>query len=312
MTILKPPRLNKGDLIGIVSPASPINDPTNIDRGVRYLESLGYRTLVGAHARNVLGYLAGSDEERLSDLHTMFADKKVKAIFCVRGGYGTPRLLRLLNYRLIARNPKILLGFSDITAIQLALWKRCRLVTFHGPMLGVDMAGTIDPFSEETLWRMLTSAKKGPALEFRADEGLTYREGKAVGCLLGGNLSLVVNLIGTKELPVFMNAVLFLEEIGEEPYRIDRMLTQMRNTGVLKGIKGVLGGRFIDCVPKDPKIPSRTTEEILQELAELLRVPFLAGLPFGHTTRKLTLPVGIRVKVDVSKRRIEFLESAVS
>mgnify|MGYP000754844927 CR=1 FL=1 len=214
---LKPTRLKPGDLIGIISPSSPIADSTRIEKGVRYLESLGYRTTVGKHVGKMRGYLAGTDEERAADVHEMFSDRQVKAIVCVRGGYGTPRLLPLLNYRLIERNPKIFVGFSDVTALQLALWKKCSLITFHGPMAGVEMANAMDSFTEEMLWRCLTSNK--PLGELTLPEeplDLSLLPGVATGRLLGGNLSLVVSVLGTAYQPDFAGALVFLEEITEE------------------------------------------------------------------------------------------------
>ena len=159
MNVLVPQRLKKGDLIGIICPAGPVLDLSRLERGVRYLEGLGYRTMVGRNALRRLGYLAGTDEERAEDIHAMFTDRKVRGIFCARGGFGTPRLLSLIDYRLIAKNPKILVGYSDITALALAIWKKCRLVTYHGPMLAVDMAVDVNAFAEESLWRILTSPK---------------------------------------------------------------------------------------------------------------------------------------------------------
>jgi len=311
MTTRKASRLRKGDLIGIVSPASPIADPMKIEAGVRYLESLGYRATVGEHATKAVGYLAGSDKERVEDLHAMLSDKKVRAILCVRGGYGTPRLLSLLDFRLISANPKIIVGFSDITAIQLAIWKKCRLVTFHGPMLGVDMAGGMDSYAEEMFWRLITSTRKPERIEFNHNEAEPLHGGRSMGCLLGGNLSLLVSLLGTRFLPDFRDAVLFLEEVGEEPYRIDRMLTQLSNARLLDRVKAILGGSFSDCVPKDPKAPSRTTDDVLVEVAAALRIPFLTKIPFGHVTRKLTLPVGVRARVDADARSIQLIEAAV-
>ncbi len=311
MKTRKPARLKKGDVVGVVSPASPIADVSKIERGVRYVESLGYRTLVGEHVTKVAGYLAGADDERVDALPAMCANRHVKAILCVRGGYGTPRLLPLLDYKLIARNPKILAGFSDITALQMALWKMCRLITFHGPMLGVDMVGGMDPFTEEIFWRLVTSRRKPEKIQFNDDLGKTLYKGKSVGRLLGGNLSLLVSLLGTRFLPDFRDAVLFIEDVGEEPYRIDRMTTQLNNSRLLDRISALLGGTFADCVPKDPKTPSRTSDEILSELASVLKIPFLSNIPFGHVQRKLTLPIGVRARVDADKRSIEFLEAAV-
>lgn len=312
MKILKPRKLKKGDLIGIVSPASPIADSTKIGRGVRYLESLGYRVTVGEHAGKTFGYLAGTDDERAADLHSMFSNKHVKAIIAVRGGYGTPRLLRLLNYQLILRNPKILVGFSDLTALQLALWKKCRLTTFHGPMLGVDMADPMDPFTEESFWQAVTTTSRTGKISL--PDGTTLSAiipGTATGRLLGGNLSLLVSVTGTPYVPDFAGAIIFLEEIGEEPYRVDRMLTQLRNAGVFSRANGLLGGQFTDCSPKDPAQPSLTIEDVLAETGLSLAKPFLSNLPFGHIPTKLTFPVGIRVRLDAGAHSVEYLEPAV-
>lgn len=307
-----PARLKKGDCIGIVSPASPIADAGRIEAGVRYLESLGYRTVVGGNVGKSDGYLAGTDEERAADLHTMFTDKRIKAILCLRGGYGTPRLLSLLQYSLIARHPKILVGYSDITALQLALWRKCRLVTFHGPMPGVEMATGMDPFTEEFFWRTVTTTRKmGSILLPSGTRPETLAPGTASGRLLGGNLSLVSSLTGTAYQPDFKNAILFLEEIHEEPYRIDRMLTHLRNAGVFKKVAGMLLGRFVDCVPVDPSTPSIPLERVLHDAAASSGKPVLAGLPFGHVPRKMTLPVGLAVRLNATKSTVEFLESAV-
>jgi muramoyltetrapeptide carboxypeptidase len=311
MKILKPKRLTAGDVIGVISPASPIADPSAIQSGVRYLESLGYRTLVGKHAEKKDGYLAGTDKERLTDLHAMFRNRRVKAIFCVRGGYGTPRLLHSLNYDLIRRHPKILVGFSDITALHLALWRMCGLVTFSGPMVGVDMSGKVDAFTEENFWRMISHPEKSHTMTIDPRTTLILHKGKARGKLLGGNLSLVANLIGTPFIPDFRNCIMFLEEVGEEPYRVDRMFTQLSNAGILRGIGGVLAGQFADCLPKgNPESP--TIDAVLQGALSRLRVPVLANLPFGHQPRKLTLPLGVNVLIEAGTPGITLLESPVA
>jgi len=307
----KPVRLNKGDLIGIISPASRIADPTRIDKGVAYLERLGYRTVVGKHVLNSYGYLAGKDDERAEDLHTMFSRVDVKAIMCVRGGYGTPRLLDLIDYRLIARHPKIFVGYSDITSLQLALWKKCRLVTFQGPMVGVDLADPLDAITEELFWKLLTSPKKAGQVIPPDEPVSVVHKGKASGRLLGGNLAHLVALMGTVHQPSFKDSILFLEDIGEEPYRIDRMMTHLRHAAVLNQVSAILGGQFTDCGPKDPSKPSLSLEEILREIGSKVPVPFLAGLPFGHEARKLTIPMGIRARVNVEARTLEYLEGAV-
>ena len=313
MTILKPKRLRKGDLIGIVTPASPVADLSKINRGVQYLEGLGYRVIIGEHVGKVHGYLAGSDDERVADLHTFFADRRVRAIIAARGGYGTPRLLPKLNYRLISQNPKIVAGFSDMTALQLALWRKCRLVTFNGPMAAVEMANAHDPFTEEFFWRVVSSTKMMGTISFPSGpppRGL--QPGKATGRLIGGNLSLVVSLLGTPYFPGISDAILFLEDTGEEPYRVDRMITQLRNEGVISRSKGVLTGEFSDCLPKDQTRPSLSVEEVLIDVARSTGKPFISDLPFGHSARKMTLPVGLRVQVNAFEPSVDYLEPAVS
>ena len=310
MDVRIPARLRTGDLVGVISPASPLEDVTRLERGIRYLESRGYRAITGKHTGRKSGYLAGTDDERAEDLHAMFADRRVKAIMCIRGGYGTPRLLARLDYAMIRKNPKIFVGYSDITALHLAFWSRARLVTFHGPMLGVDMAGEMDPFAEEAFWRTLTSPSR--QLIPPGGEQVVLTRGKGTGRLLGGNLSLLVSLFGTPYLPALRRALLFLEEVGEEPYRVDRMLTQLRNTGVFRSVAGVALGQFTDCVPKDPAKPSQTVEEIVREFAAGCARPFVAGLPFGHERKMTTIPVGVRAVLDGNTGSLKLLEPAVS
>jgi len=311
MIPLKPPRLRPGDLIGLVSPASTIADPSRIERGVRYLEGCGYRVIVGAHITKVFGYLAGTDEERVADLHSMFSNSAVRAIMCVRGGYGTPRLLSLINYRLIARNPKILLGYSDITALQLAIWRKTGLVSFQGPMVGVDMADPMDRWTEELLWSILTTNKKRGKIDLPQGVGETLTPGQGKGVLLGGNLALVLSVLGTPYQPDFRNAILFLEDIGEEPYRVDRMLAQLHSASILSKCSVILGGQFTDCVPQDKTKPSFTVEEVLRDAARKVGTPFLARLPFGHEHPKMTVPLGIQARVDAGSCMVEYLQSAV-
>lgn len=311
MEPLKAPRLKAGDLIGIISPASRIANPARIEQGIAYLERLGYRTTTGKNILNTYGYLAGTDEERVADLHGMFANPEVKAIMCIRGGYGTPRLLSLVDYRLIARNPKVFVGYSDITSLQLALWKKCGLVTFQGPMVGVDMPDGLDASTEELFWRLLTSPKKAGSVIPAGNPSVTLRKGKGSGRLLGGNLAHLAGAVGTAYMPSFKDALLFIEDIGEEPYRIDRMLTQLRHAKILDQVKGVLGGQFTDCEIKDASKPTLTVDEVLREFGGMCPPPFLAHLPFGHEAHKMTIPMGVRAKLDAGEGTLEFLEGAV-
>ena len=312
MPVLKPRKLRKRDIIGLVAPASPPSDPEKIDRGVRYLESIGYRVKVGKHARNVYGYLAGTDEQRAEDVNAMFRDSSVKAIFVVRGGYGLHRILHQLDYRSIARNPKIVVGYSDLTALQLALWRKIGLVTFSGPMVAVEMYEGMEPFTEEHFWTVLTSTTKLGTLPAPAGESIrSMRSGKATGTLLGGNLSVLCALTGTPFCPTWKQALLVLEEVGEEPYRIDRMLMHLLHAKVLSSVKGLAFGRFIDCQPQDASKPHLTVEQVLDHVTRDLNFPVVANLAYGHLPRKVTLPWGLRARIDGDRGRIEILESAV-
>lgn len=311
MQALKPRRLRHGDLIGLVTPASPIADASRLERGVHYLESLGYRVLPAANVNKMRGYLAGTDEERAADLHALFKHKEVRAIFCIRGGYGTPRLLSLLNYRLIARNPKIFVGYSDVTALQLAFWRRCRLVSFHGPMVGVDFGEEINPFAEEWFWKLVTTSGALGRLPIDGQTAMTLRPGKRRGRLLGGNLSLVASVLGTRFAPDFARSVLFLEDTDEESYRIDRLLVQLRHASILSKISAMLLGQFTNSDPSDPTKPSLTLAEVLEDAASWTDAPILANLPFGHIPNKLTLPLGILARVDAEARTVHLVEGAV-
>jgi len=307
--LLKPQCLKRGDLIGLVSPASTPAPREKIERSVRYLEGLGYRTTVGLNAEAQHGYLAGTDQQRAEDINNLIRNPRVKAIFALRGGYGTPRLLSLIDYRALRSSPKIISGFSDITALQSAILRRCRLVTFSGPMPAVEFWNDPDPFTEENFWRLLTSRKKvgflaSPALEI-------LNAGRASGALAGGNLSLIVNCLGTPFLPSMRGIILVLEEVDEAPYRVDRMLMQLVNSGVASRLSGVVFGQFTRCEQKDPARPSLRCAEVLTDFASRLKCPVLSNLEYGHIPRKLTIPFGLGAQINSARNRISIPESAV-
>lgn len=309
---LKPNALKKGDVIGIVSPASPPSSTEKIFKGAEYLERLGYRVKIGRNTEKIYGYLAGTDRERASDINEMFADKEVKAIIAVRGGYGTPRLLPLLNYPMIKRNPKILVGYSDLTALQLAIYRKTGLITFSGPMAGVEMFKGIDPFTEEHFWRCVTSTKKLGVFSNPDDRPLTPLSlGKASGVLLGGNLSLVAAIAGSPYLPSFKDSLLFIEEIEEETYRFDRLMSQLRLIGAFRDAKGIIIGELTDVKTGDMTKPYLSVEQVLNDHLTELHKPIVTGLVYGHVPRKLTLPIGIRATLDAKKGQLIAAESAV-
>ncbi len=238
MKAIKPKKLQKGDLIGIISPASSVDDPGKLEKSVSYLEKLGYKVKIGGNVGKVNGYLAGTDKERVDDLHSMFSDKNVKAVFCLRGGYGAARLLDKIDYKIIKNHPKIFVGYSDISAIQLAIFYKAGLITFAGPMPGVDFYDEVSPFTEEMFWKLLTSPKKFGRFNNPDNENiLSLNSGSASGRVVGGNLSVISGLIGTEYLPDLKDKILLIEEIGEMPYRIDRMLNQFRLSKMLMELK---------------------------------------------------------------------------
>jgi muramoyltetrapeptide carboxypeptidase len=315
MKIVKPKKLKKGDVIGIISPASFPKDESRIEKGVNYLEKLGYRVEVGKHITKQYGYLAGTDEERLEDLHYMFKNKDVKAIINIRGGYGSGRLLDKINYGLIKRNPKIFVGYSDITALQMAFLKKAGLVTFAGPMLAVDFwRDDVNEFTEEFFWNMVTSNKKIGKLKNPDNENFyTLTKGRGEGQLVGGNLALLSSIMGTPYQPNLKNSVLLLEEIGEEPYKIDRMFYQIKYaTNNFKDLKGIIIGRFVDCYIKNPEDASLTLNDVISGYFENLKIPVIYNVKHGHIEQNLTIPWGLKTKINASRNFIEIMESAVS
>lgn len=330
MKLLRPPRLNPGDTLGIIAPASAPPDPKNVDRAIAVLEKLGYKIKLAPNVHKRWGYLAGSDRERAGDLMRMFTDKKVSAILCVRGGYGTARLLPLLDYRTIRTNAKIFVGYSDITSLHCAFLTKAGLVSFHGPMLNSEFAlADLPDFTVQSFLRTLASSYPRPAKQGAAQgAGQSHniaenypdktvqliRRGVARGHLIGGNLALLCTVIGTPWQPSFQNAILFLEDVGEAPYRWDRMLTYLANCGLLQQVAGIAIGLNADC--DDPH--AKTTKEYRQTLGEVLRerlaplkIPIVTGLPFGHVPMNATLPVGIQAELDANHGELRLLESGV-
>ncbi|WP_406677675.1 S66 peptidase family protein [Moorella sp. ACPs] len=310
--IIKPPALQRGDTIGIIAPASPLPDPEYLARGISFWLSLGYRVRTGTHISKATGYLAGSDAGRLADLHLMFQEPEVKAIFCLRGGYGTLRLLDDLDYNLIRHHPKILVGYSDITALHLALNRMTGLVTFHGPMLYPELGGgDLPPYTREGLCRALAVAS--PLGSIPPAPGLpppvAITPGRAEGIVTGGNLSLVVATLGTPFEVDTEGKILFLEEVDEAPYRIDRMLTQLKLAGKLEAAAGIVFGFCTRC--GDSSHQPGLLEIITGHLAPL-GIPCFYGLPAGHLATQATLPLGIRARLDAAACTLTYLEAAVA
>jgi len=292
-------RLKPGDVIGVCTPAGPVALEELLP-GIHALESLGFRVKLSPHALAKTDYLAGSDELRLLDLHTLFLDDEVSAIICARGGYGSLRLFDRIDFDLIRKHPKVLVGYSDITALLLALFKRARLVTIHGPVLRDLTKNQGSNLSH--LSNLMTS--RGP-LDLPFEDGKVLREGSVSGKVLGGNLSLITRLLGTPFMPSLKGAILFLEEKGEALYRVDRMLTHLRLSGLLNGCAGILGGSFVDC--GDPN----AVEALIAERLGTLPVPMMIGLPIGHGEANTALPLGVQAVLDTGHRMLRLVECCV-
>ena len=312
MILQKPKKLNKKDVIGIISPASSPDEFSRVEKGVKYLESLGYRVKIGANVGKNHGYLAGTDKERVDDLHEMFKDKDIKAIFTLRGGYGAFRLLDKIDYRLIKNNPKIFVGYSEITSLQMAFFEKAGLMTYAGPMVAVDFYDEVSHYTNEHFWATITSNKKLGKLKFPENQKLPFlQKGIASGRLIGGNLAVFAALLGTDYFPNLTGKILMIEDIGELPYRVDRMLNQLRLSGTFKKIKGIILGRFVDCHEHDPNKKTLTLGEVISEYIGTLKIPSIYTFPHGHIKDFVTIPFGLKVNLNAAKGTVEFTEGAV-
>ena len=320
MSLIRPRRLAPGQTIGIVAPSSAPNEPERIRFAIETVESLGFKVQPGPHLYDREGYLAGADAARADDLNAMFADDSVDAIWCVRGGYGASRILPALDYSLMRRRPKALIGYSDITALHMAIHRHAGLVTFHGPVA----LRAFTPYTRDELKRVLWSAdtpvRLGGPPPFERSEGrvdwdnrvTTLQPGKARGHLLGGNLCLMSHLVGTPYLPDLRGAIVFLEDVEEAYYRIDRMLTQLWLSGALAGVAGMAFGKFTGCEPSAFFLQNRSLEDILAERFRALGIPAVSGLMIGHIEDQTTLPVGCLAELDADAGTLTLLEPGVS
>jgi muramoyltetrapeptide carboxypeptidase len=313
MRIVKPKKLKKGEVIGLITPGSSPDDLMKIELSIKYFEKIGYKVELGKNVGKYHGYLAGSDDERVSDLEYMFSKKDVKAIICIRGGYGSPRLLDKINYRIIRDNPKIFVGYSDITALQLAFFAKTGLVTFAGPMAAVDFSNDVSSYTEELFWAIITSNKKLGKIKLPDDEKLaSFNKNHAKGRIIGGNLALIISIMGTEYLPQFKDKILLLEDIGELPYRVDRMLNQLKLAKIYSKLNGIILGSFVDCYEHDPMKKTLTLGEVVDDYIGKLKLPVIYNFPHGHIKDNVTVPWGISVKINASKASVEFDENAVS
>jgi muramoyltetrapeptide carboxypeptidase len=314
---VRPPRLARGSRVALVAPAGPLLDRDDLQRAEALCRALDYVPVLGDHAAGRHGYLAGTDEDRLADLNGAIADPAIDAIWCIRGGYGVTRILDRVAFEPLWKRPKIILGYSDITALLLAGVRHAGLVTFHGPTARAPMPA----FSRWHFERVLATAEPAgrlgrlpqPAgvLVPKDNRILVIRPGLAEGPLMGGNLSLLQCLVGTAHLPDLDGAILFLEDIGEDLYRVDRMLAHLRAAGVLARLAGVAVGRFTD-LKRHMSDGAFGFDEVLATYFEPLGVPVAFGFPIGHIDDQWTLPLGVRARLDAGAGELELLEPAVA
>ena len=314
-TIVKPKRLSIGDAVGLVSPATAVFESDEIALAKEQLEAIGFKVIVGKHALDRWGYFAGHDRDRAADINAIFADDGVAGIICYTGGWGSPRVLPYLDFDLIARKPKVIIGYSDITALLNAIHKKTGLVTFHGPVGG----SSFEPYSLENFKRVVMTAepagslapppKKPTELVDRTNRIVKLAPGKASGRLAGGNLTMIATAMGTPYEIDTQGAIVFLEDVTEELYRIDRMLNQLAQGGKFDNAAGIVFGRCSRC---DYKGPTFSLEEILRDRFGSLPIPSISGLSFGHIEQKLTLPIGINATLDADAGTVTIDEAAVT
>lgn len=305
--------LKPGDTVGMIAPSGSPKDPALVDSAAAALGSMGFRVTVGDSCRGGYGYLAAPDASRAADVNAFFADPSIDGIVCMKGGYGTPRILDMIDYELVAANPKVFAGYSDITALHLAFAKYAGFPTFHTPM-AFCLANGLDDFSAAS-WKaaLMTGSPLGRLGRITApapaEQPWCLSSGNARGKLTGGNLSLVAALTGTPYAMASDGAIVFLEDIGEEPYRVDRMLTQLRLAGVFDRCAGVVLGDWKDCGPKEPG-RTLSLRQVFEDVVACCGKPVLAGFPAGHSLPTHSFPLGVEAILDADSGTLDFVEAA--
>ena len=314
--MIKPPRLKEGDTIGVISPSSPSENRSEVDRAREYLEGLGYKVVIGKNVNKTKGITAASEEDRLEDIHEMFRRDDIDVVFVTQGGYGAAQLLRNLDYELIRTHPKILTGFSDITSLHLAINKECDMVTFHAPGMARFNDEDLTEYTKESFFRNLMSPEPpGEIKKSSPKKWLVRIQGGSVEApVIGGNLTLICSSLGTPWEIDCKGKILFFEDVDAEPWIMDHMLSHMRNAGKLDDAVGFVVGECSGCVPRknDPGyFTDLTVEDVLEYYLKPLGKPVLYGLPMGHCDDLATLPLGVMTRLDADKKCFEVLESGV-
>ncbi len=302
---IRPKALKKGDTLGLVAPASPIYDASEFDEMLINVQNLGFNLKLAEHVRTQYGYLAGTDAERAGDVMTMFQDDEVDGIMCIRGGWGCNRILPLLDYQVIKENPKVFCGFSDITSLHMAFYEKSDLISFHGPVGKSE-------WTDMTTKAFKDIIKKGKKRKYSVppefDNTFVINPGTVTGRMLGGNLTVLVSMIGSDYLPDFEDAILYVEDVGENVYRIDRLMMQLKLSGILDEIAGFVFGKCTDC---DAGENSLTLKQVLNGYIKPLNIPAFSGAMISHDDNNITIPVGIEATIDSEHKTIQLLQSGV-
>lgn len=310
-----PRRLQPGDTVGLIAPASVTYEQLQLQLAVETIEAMGLKAKVGQHVMDRFGYLAGKDQDRADDLNEAFADPEIDAIFALRGGWGASRILPMLDFEMISRNPKILLGYSDVTSLLNAIYARSGMITFHGP----NVMSEWNEFTYQEMRRILFNAEqvgyRNPViieddLVARTYRTQTINSGVATGKLIGGNLTLISTLMGTPYLPDFKGKILILEDVDEAVYRVDRMMTQLALSGDLQKLSGIIFGHFTG-TDGNRRLGNFSLMDVLRQHCEPLEIPCFAGAMFGHVDKQSTVPIGAEAKMDADAGTFELVAPAV-
>jgi len=314
--VIKPKVLHNGDTIGVISPASPSFKRSDVLRGKETLQQWGYRVELSKNLNISKGFTAGTDRERAHDFNEMFARKDINAVFVTQGGYGSARMLRYIDFDLVRKNPKIFIGFSDITSLHAAIHKYSGLITFHGPGMSRYNPEDLSEYTRKSLLKTLTTTEPVGAIRL-ADEKKwidTIYPGQCEGPLIGGNLTLLCATLGTPYEIDTRGKILFIEEVETEPWIIDHMLTHLINAGKLEQAAGIVVGECVECTPKKHEpgyYVDKSLEDVLFDLIEPLRIPAIHGLPIGHSKDLATLPIGVRAQLDAAGKDFAVIESCL-
>jgi muramoyltetrapeptide carboxypeptidase len=315
--VIRPPKLAPGNRVALVAPAGPLLERDDLTRAESLCRALGYEPVLGRNTAERHGYFAGTDEQRLDDLNDALRDPEIGAIWCIRGGYGTTRILDRVDFGALRHRPKPLIGYSDITAVLNAATRHTGVITFHAPMARVSMP----PFSRWHFERVLATPEPAgrlgrlpdppDVLVPRENRVAALRGGVAEGKLAGGNLTLLQCLVGTPHFPDLDGAILFLEDVGEDLYRVDRMLAHLRMAGTLDRLAGIAVGRFTE-LKRSMSDGALGFDEVLATYFLPLGIPVAHGFPIGHIDDQWTLPLGVRARLDADRGELDLLEAAVS